>query len=189
VEEEHPNAVDDLSSDESDVEQSYGRLARESAPDKADLTTPAKPASQPSTSKLSLELKKPSLMWLGNNSTPHVNRPSPSPIPSFESVDRKRPISNTPHRASYFSRKKGKSDHSHIPVSTFEFYKQQYSLGTGEPSTKRKSADREAENMRQGYNKQKDKELLQKLDGLLKRHMEAEKDTIKRIASSVKTKS
>jgi hypothetical protein len=192
VEEEHPNAVDELSSsDESDMEESYGGIARDPAIDAGNSesmhakSTPRPETSKSETSKPSLELKKPLFMRLGNNSTPHVNRPQ------FNSVDRKRPISNTPHRMSYFSRKKGKSDYGHIPVSTFDFYKQQQTvLGVGDqPRPQRKSSKEEKRGVRHWQNQQKDKESLQKLDGLLIQHMEAEKDTIKRIASSVKSKS
>ena len=177
-----PNALDDLdsSSDESDVV--HPAIYRD--------TRSRTMSSVPSPSK-SL------LMRLGNHSTPYFSRTAhstddqPSPLP-FGVQDPKQPIVNMP----VFTRQKtGKSDHGPgAPVASFDFYKysKQHTSGPstdfGEPPRRPATAgDTRSMDKKGPATAEDEQESLRRLDGLLQQHMEAEKDTMKRIAKTLQS--
>jgi hypothetical protein len=194
IEDSHSNAADEQdSSDESGVEDNYGGTEREDM--SQTRTAAARMNASPSSfvnsrtramsNQMSADLKRPSFMRLGNNSTPHVSRSHTDSPSSVNSMDRRLPISNVPRQPSYFSRRKsGKSDQGHIPVSAFDFYMPT----SAEPEVVQQREAVQDHSKRQRQSRQKAQESLRKLDGMLLQHMEAERDTIKRIASSVVTK-
>ncbi|KAF8623718.1 hypothetical protein AX17_007415 [Amanita inopinata Kibby_2008] len=182
-----PNAMDDLdsSSDESDEEENttHGSMygdARARAMSTVSSTT------------------RPTLMRLGNHSTPYFSRSTtlfkerPAPLP-FGVQDPKQPIVNVPKRAPFFvQQRSGKGDSKNDqPASSFDFYKyaQQHSSGhssdLGGPPRRPATADQTRHKASQINARAR--ESLQRLDGLLQQHMEAEKDTIKRIASTLQS--
>jgi hypothetical protein len=137
---------------------------------------------------------KPSLMRLGNHSSPHIarsyeRRPSlpygPTPTPSPKSICGMKPVGNVPPRGLFFNdRKSGKSDQEHAtPTSTLDFYQytqQHPATGPRRPQTASGDA-----NVLAWQSNQRAQASLRRLDGMVIQHMEAEKNTIKRIASSV----
>ncbi|KAF5371858.1 hypothetical protein D9615_009561 [Tricholomella constricta] len=177
-----PNAMDDLesSSDESEDE------------DDTRLNPPSTGSSDPRSRSMSItpSSPRPSFMRLGNHSTPYVSQSSESRRSPLAFKD-KPPVGNVPIRAPFFTERSGKSDQGHgPPVSSFDFYKyaQQSLQGSAaEPSnstSKRRSTVGPAAAWRSNPKAQ---ESLRKLDGMLIQHMEAEKDTIKRIATTARS--
>ncbi|KAF8625546.1 hypothetical protein AX15_005313 [Amanita polypyramis BW_CC] len=179
-----PNALDDLdsSSDESDaVHPTIYSDARSRT-----MSNVSKPT-------------RPPFMRLGNHSTPYISRTAHSieerrtPLP-FGVQDRKQPIVNMPQRKPVFAQPRpgGKNDQEHgAPKSSFDFYK--YSnQHPSNPSTDLSEARRrpatagEARSGEKESNPRAD-EAMRRLDGLLQQHMEAEKDTIKRIAMTLQS--
>ena len=177
-----PNALDDLdsSSDESDVV--HTAIYRD---------TRSRTMSNVSSPSKSL------LMRLGNHSTPYFSRTAqstndqPAPLP-FGVQDPKQPIVNMP----VFTRQKtGKSDHGPgAPVSSFDFYKysKQHTSGPsadlGEPPRRPATAgDTRTMDKKGPATAEDEQESLRRLDGLLQQHMEAEKDTMKRIAKTLQS--
>ena len=142
---------------------------------------------------------KPSLMRLGNHSTPHISRTARSaaghraPMP-FGVRDRKQPIANVPQTKPFFvQQRSGKSDQGqNAPVSSFDFYKysQQHAR---DPSTDVTGPERPGTAGSSRSNKPTRSatadESLRRLDGLLQQHMVAEKDTIRRIAKTLQSSS
>ncbi|KAJ7494677.1 hypothetical protein B0H11DRAFT_1857677 [Mycena galericulata] len=183
-----PNAMDDL--DSSSDEDSY-----QGDPDPAQASLFVDPRTRaisnvPSPASSSKSL----LMRLGNHSTPYVSRSADghsSPVVSkFQ-----KPVGNTPVAASFFTeRRSGKSDQGHgprgPPTSTFDFfqYTQQHPLISppSEPSAPRRPRTGD-QAVRDWQTNQKAQESLRRLDGMLIQHMEAEKDTIKRIATTLQS--
>ncbi|KAG6865718.1 hypothetical protein C0991_012364 [Blastosporella zonata] len=166
-----PNAMDDLesSSDESDDEVHDTELS------------PPSPHSMTITPVNS----RPSLMRLGNHSTPYVSQPSGVMQRPSTGIKNKKPVGNIPVRTPFFTELAGKNDPAHgPPMSSFDFYKyaQQSTVATRQPSgSKRRSTVGNAAVWR--TMDPQAQESLKKLDGLLIQHMETEKDTIKRIAA------
>lgn len=155
-----PNAMDDLDSSEDEDEGDSQTL-----PYFTDAHARARAASHVPP----VQIQKPPIMRFGNHSSPYVGR---GRIGDDES---RKPVGNVPVRPQFFTERAGKSDEGHGPLSsTYDFikYTQQHRPATsGEPSTvagKRRSA-------------------TIKLDGMLLQHMETEKDTIKRIATNVRS--
>ncbi|KAJ7170616.1 hypothetical protein C8R43DRAFT_1059155 [Mycena crocata] len=187
-----PNAMDDL--DSSSDEDSYqGDPEPPHTPRFVDSRTRAAsnvPSSATSSSSRSL------LMRLGNHSTPYVSRSSDSQS-SPVIPNSKKPIANIPVTNSFFTErrsvksvKSGKSDQGHgPPTSTFDFYQyaQQHPLiPAPEPSSSRRPHTGD-QGVRDWQNSQRAQESLRRLDGMLIQHMEAEKDTIKRIATTLQS--
>ena len=126
--------------------------------------------------------RRPKLMRLGNLSTPNVYPGAKEPFyPSVIPTERRKPVEHTAPRTPYFTNVKAAPDslthlslaqHSreHLPI-----------VESSRPATAG------AENVRRW---QKDQEAFEepskRLDGLLIRHMQAEKDTLKRIAETAK---
>ncbi|KAF9468148.1 hypothetical protein BDZ94DRAFT_1294609 [Collybia nuda] len=184
-----PNAMDDLdsSSGESDDEDGCSQTPSPFI----DTRTRAISQVPPVT------IQRPTLMRFGNHSSPYVGRATENRRPSlgFGDDESRKPVGNIPLRAPFFTERSGKSDQGHgPPVSTYDFYKytqQHRPASSGEPSTvttvtgKRRSAT--IGPVAEWRNHQKAQESLRRLDGMLLQHMETEKDTIKRIATSVRS--
>ena len=181
-----PNAMDDLeSSSESEDEETEVVDPRPALfVDPRTRTISSIPVTNP----------RPSIMKLGNHSTPYIGLGRPVegfrqnllPIGGSPS---KKPIGNIPVRAPFFTDRKSDQGHSHtLPSSTYDFYKYAQNhppvTTAAEPSDPRGSKTTEL--VASWRNNQRAQESLRKLDGLLIQHMEAEKDTIKRIATTMK---
>ncbi|KAJ7637711.1 hypothetical protein DFH06DRAFT_1335860 [Mycena polygramma] len=185
-----PNAMDDLDSS-SDEESYQGDPEPPQTPvfvERRARATSNAPASVSSSSR-SL------LMRLGNHSTPYVSRSTGnSPVSS------KKAVGNIPVAASFFTERRakgGKSDQGHgPPTSTFDFFKytQQHPLvpvTMAEPSTaippRRPHTTEQTHTVRSWQMNQTAQESQRRLDGMLIQHMEAEKDTIRRIATTLQS--
>ncbi|KAJ7650347.1 hypothetical protein FB45DRAFT_1050378 [Roridomyces roridus] len=174
-----PNAMDDL--DSSSDEDSYqGDPEPPHTPIYMDPHTRAlsNMASTPSSSSRSL------LMRLGNHSTPYVTRSADG--------HSHRPVGNVPAApASFFTERRGgsrKSEQGHgPPTSTFDFYRyaQQHPLIS--PPADATAHRRPHTSDQASGSSQKAQESMRRLDGLLIQHMEAEKDTIKRITTTIQS--
>lgn len=140
------------------------------------------------------------IMRLGNHSTPYVARPLESPRPSlpFGVADPKKPIGHVPQPAPFFTQKKFGSDQGHgAPTSTFDLYKytQQHSMraamvdspSSGDSAPVRPATAVGDDRVQAWQQKQRAHDSLKKLDGMLIQHMEAEKDTMKRIATNIQS--
>ncbi|KAJ6513324.1 hypothetical protein C8R45DRAFT_343169 [Mycena sanguinolenta] len=178
-----PNAMDDLDSSDDDDDSYQGDPeSPPRTPIFVDSRTRAvtNAPSTPTSSSRSL------LMRLGNHSTPYVSRSGEgSPISS------KKAVGNVPVSGSFFKGgKSGKSDQGHgPPTSTFDFfqYTQQYPLSSaGEPSVPRRPRTSD-QAVRDWQSNQKAQESMRQLDGLLIQHMEAEKDKLRRIATTLQS--
>ncbi|KAJ7903598.1 hypothetical protein B0H14DRAFT_2665559 [Mycena olivaceomarginata] len=130
------------------------------------------------------------LMRLGNHSTPYVSHSGESsPVRSKKAAA----VGNIPATGSFFkSGKSGRSDQGHgPPTSTFDFfqYTQQHPLASskGEPSVPLRRPHTSDQAVRDWQSSQKAQESLRKLDGLLVNHMQAEKDKIRQIATTLQS--
>lgn len=200
--------MDDLdSSDEESEDEDAGDVGDGDAEDDDTVAgggTPVfiHPRTRAISSMQSASSARPSFMRLGNHSTPHITHPMEGrrpPLPygqpslPYGSADSKKPIGNVPPRTPFFSDKKsGKIEHMRIPpipMLDFHKYVQNHPAGT-EPTTgsqlenRRRSATGDDNVVRAWQSNQRAQESLRKLDGMLIQHMETEKDTIKRIATS-----
>ncbi|KAI0951158.1 hypothetical protein AcW1_008269 [Taiwanofungus camphoratus] len=135
------------------------------------------------------------IMKLGNHSTPHFRPPSsPMQDPSpFDLVDRKQPIGNVPYsppRGNYFSSRKRGIGNTDIPLLPFRPIPQDRSMSAGSSALRPSSSiSRRPATATQAEDKapRKQRESLQKFDGMLLQHMEDERDRIKRITSHIST--
>ncbi|KAF8206515.1 hypothetical protein K438DRAFT_1817343 [Mycena galopus ATCC 62051] len=105
-------------------------------------------------------------------------------------VSSKKAVGNIPASGSFFKAgKSGKSDQGHgPPTSTFDFfqYTQQHPLtSAGESSVPRRPRTSD-QAVRDWQTNQKEQASLRQLDGLLIQHMEAEKDKIRRLATTLR---
>jgi hypothetical protein len=178
----HPNAMDDLDSS-SDEDENDGEH------------TPVLPHPRArSISSLSASSPQPLIMRLGNRSTPHVSRsyergPSlpigpTSPSKTFES---KKPVGNIPSRPTFFNDKKySKSDQGHgPPMSAMDLYR--FTQHSEQKSLRPPMSNVQGVQVGRAWQSdQRVQESLRRLDGMLIQHMEAERDTIKRIATSAR---
>ncbi|TFK40304.1 hypothetical protein BDQ12DRAFT_734302 [Crucibulum laeve] len=177
----HPNAMDDLdsSSDESDDDMVTEATSTRGRSVYVDHRARA-------MSNVTSVSPRPPIMRLGNHSTPYVSR---SPIsdslrPKID-LEAMKPIGHTPSRPTFFADRKG--DQAGQPSSAFDFYKytQEHPPVVAGPSDgKRRPAT--AGHVAEWQTNQRAQDSLRKLDGMLIQHMEAEKDTIKRIATTMK---
>ncbi|KAG6878216.1 hypothetical protein C0993_010636 [Termitomyces sp. T159_Od127] len=179
-----PSAMDDLesSSDESDEE--------------ADITQMDAPETNPYSQSISATptTSRPSLMRLGNHSTPYVSHTSPEMRRPSTGIKDKKPVGNIPVRTPFFRDRAGKSDQGHgPPVSSFDFYKytQQSDTALEEPRNAGIPGRRSTVGNVSAWKplNPKAQESLKKLDGMLIQHMAAERDTIKRIAATARSNS
>ncbi|KAJ7284927.1 hypothetical protein C8J57DRAFT_1289883 [Mycena rebaudengoi] len=179
-----PNAMDDLDSS-SDEDSDEGEPEPPHTPPRTPIFVDPRTravSNVPSGNSSSRSL----LMRLGNHSTPYV---SPSNH-THSDPERKRPIGNIPVANSFFTeRRSGKSDQGHgPPVSTFDFYQytQQHPLSSVAESSRRPQTG-DGKGTRPRQTSHRAQESLKRLDGLFLQHMEAEKNTIKRIATNIQS--
>lgn len=128
---------------------------------------------------------RPKLMRLGNLSTPNVYPGAKEPYyPSVIPTERRKPVGHTAAKVPYFSSVKGAPDtltHLSLAQHSREHLPSVQSSPDSLPVTEG------AENVRQWQKDQKAfQESSRRLNGLLIRHMQAEKDTLKRIAETAK---
>lgn len=160
----HTDAMDDL--DDSDDS------ASETDPDVTAVATFATP-------------RRPKLMRLGNLSTPNVYPGAKEPYyPSVIPTERRKPVEHTAPKAPYFSRVKGAPDSlTHLSLAQHS----REHLPIVQTTQEVRPATAGTENIRRWQKDQKSfQESSRRLDGLLIRHMQAEKDTLKRIAQTAK---
>ncbi|KAJ2922416.1 hypothetical protein H1R20_g14691, partial [Candolleomyces eurysporus] len=180
-----PNAMDDLdeSSDEDDDDDVVDEMRHHPLPLPPLHSLPDTSRTR-TTSVASAPVPRPALMKFGNHSTPYT------------------PVGNVAPKAPFFTERKADGDHS-PPSSAYDFYRYAQgnpppnaaSLAAPSPSTSRTSLG-DSQPGRPSFSgtvvsvsSQKAQESMKKLDGMLLQHMEAEKDTIKRIATSMKQSS
>lgn len=171
----HPNAMDDLesSSDEDEVDHPDHQIQQMDPRNR--------------TISSVLPLQRPSIMRLGNFSTPYLRTGESyrrNLLPIGNNLHAKQPRSSSVIRPPFFvDRKNGV-----LPSSTYDFFK----YAQEHPpvlSTSTESNDPRrplTADLTVWRNSQRAQESLRKLDGMLIQHMEDEKDTIKRIATTLK---
>ncbi|KAG1887279.1 hypothetical protein F4604DRAFT_1917087 [Suillus subluteus] len=158
----HPNAMDDLDDSEdsrSDIDQDM-TVYRDSEPS---------PHS--------------SLMHLGNRSTPNLARTADELHPQGSPTERHKPVSNVPQKTPYFTNVKA------TPNSLTHLTLAQHSQEhlTVDASAPQRPDTPGSENVRRWQKEQQAlAESSKRLDGMLIQHMEAEKDTLRRIALTAK---
>jgi hypothetical protein len=175
------NAMDDYSEDGSSDEDDRHHHPRQAAP--AVVNPQMKPIiTRPSTGSL-----KPSLMRWANHSTPQLGYSSEA-YPAFDPHTMKYPVVNTPEKATFFASRKGvKGAKGNQGISALDFVPpprtSSLSMEQKKPSLEgRKSLG----SQKTGRGSQD--ESTRRLDGMVMRHLEAERDTIKRIAASSRLK-
>ncbi|KAG6374499.1 hypothetical protein JVT61DRAFT_4542 [Boletus reticuloceps] len=125
----------------------------------------------------------PKLMRLGNLSTPNVYPGAKEPYyPSVIPTERRRPVGHTAPKIPYFSSVKAAPDSlTHLSLAQ---HSREHLPTVGSPDSRHSS---ETENVQRWRTDQESfQESSRRLDGLLIRHMQAEKDTLKRIAQTAK---
>lgn len=196
----HPNAMDDLES--SSDEDEGGTVV--SVPPKvlSDSRGRSSSIASPNASSFSHSSGRAPIMKHGNYSTPYVRSGGTmsNMVPIGHSVGSKKPVLNVPIKL-------GKSE---LPSSSFDFFKyaeehpppgsifafgigDSSGSGSGSPIEPPRPATADRVNMGPSSSKvggvvlsQTAQDSFKKLDGMLLRHMEDEKDTIKRIATTMK---
>ena len=173
-----PNAMDDLESSSDEDENEADRSGhRVQSIDPRNRTISSVLPSQ-----------RPSFMRLGNFSTPYLRkgesyRPNLLPIGN----NPKQPRSGSTFHHPFFVDRK----HDVLSPSTYDFFKyaQEHPPTVASPSCPESSGPRRpstADHVTVWRNNQRAQESLRRLDGMLIQHMEDEKDTIKRIATTLK---
>lgn len=171
-----PNAMDDLESSSDEDENDADHRVQSMDPRNRTISSV-------------LPSQRPSFMRLGNFSTPYLRkgesfRPNLLPIGN-------NPLSNQPRSSSTF-RQPFFVDRKHdVLSSTYDFFKyaQEHPPAAASPTSPESSGPRRpstADHVTVWRNNQRAQESLRRLDGLLIQHMEDEKDTIKRIATTLK---
>ncbi|GBE87810.1 hypothetical protein BKA93DRAFT_829546 [Sparassis latifolia] len=173
----HHNAMDDLdTSDESEDEEDT-----HPPPPPPMYAEPRIPRTPTSSHRVSSVGSRPSIMRLGNHSTPHLRPPNAfREGVSYDVSDRKKPIGNvpeTPPRASFFSVRKRLVGGTDAPL--FPFAPQHT------PSSRSRSLSRRPATAEGSRSRRWQRESLQKFDGMLLQHMQAERDRIKQITSNI----
>ncbi|KAJ2917393.1 hypothetical protein MD484_g3024, partial [Candolleomyces efflorescens] len=195
------NAMDDLESssdeDDDDVVDEMGRHPLPLPPLNRHLPDPSRPRTTSIASAPAPAPRSP-LMKFGNHSTPYVSGGGEK-----SNIAGKTPVGNVAPKAPFFTERKADGDHS-PPSSAYDFYRyaqsslppKATSLAAPSPSASRTSLGDTSQPGRPSFsgtmvsvNSQKAQESMKKLDGMLLQHMETEKDTIKRIATSMKQSS
>lgn len=154
----HPNAMDDLDDSEdsrSDIDQDM-TVYRDSEPS-----------------------PHPSLMHLGNRSTPSLARTANEGSPT----ERHKPVGNVPQKTPYFTNVKA-SPNSLTHLKLAQHSQEHLAVDTSVPQRPDTPG---SENVRRWQKEQQAlAESSKRLDGMLIQHMEAEKDTLRRIALTAK---
>ncbi|CCM04312.1 uncharacterized protein FIBRA_06483 [Fibroporia radiculosa] len=141
----------------------------------------------------STSIPRPPFMRLGNHSTPQLGPPSLSDEPSspMRLSESRKPVSNIPERprrGSFFSHRKKGLTNKDIPLLSFADLASSSqgsrpdSNSGGRASARRRPA---TANDAETKPKQPQRESLLMFDGMLVRHMEAEKDRIRQITSNM----
>jgi len=173
-----PNAMDDLESSDEEDEQPA-------------LPPPPKIFADPRTRTISnvshTSPPRSPLMRLGNFSAPYLRgEPSRSQPQIGSGIASKQPISNIPGRGPVSSDGRKGS----LPPSSYDFFKyaqeQQPSKLADLSASGSSPRPSTAEQVSSWRDKQQAQESLRKLDGMLLHHMEVEKETISKIASTLK---
>ncbi|KAF8656870.1 hypothetical protein AX16_002416 [Volvariella volvacea WC 439] len=191
-----PNALDDLESSEDSDDETEDHTRRQDD-GRGPTTLYIDPHSR-AISNVPTNTTKPSpFMRLGNHSSPHVARTTENRRPSlpFGAKDSRQPVGNIPPRQQYFVERK--SDHGHgPPLSPLAL--RQYSQTSSMPESssgpsrkadayKKRPTTPEVRGGSSALRSHRDS--LLRLDGMLIQHMEAEKDKIKRIATTLRSTS
>jgi hypothetical protein len=174
-----PNAMDDLESssdeDENEADRSGHRVQSIDPRNRTMSSLVPSP--------------RPSFMMLGNFSTPYLRKGEsyrPNLLPIGNNPHSKQPRSGSTFRQPFFV------DRKHdVLSSTYDFFKyaQEHPLTAASPTSPESSGPRRpstADHVTVWRNNQRAQESLRKLDGMLIQHMEDEKDTIRRIATTLK---
>ncbi|KAF7796629.1 hypothetical protein EIP86_007811 [Pleurotus ostreatoroseus] len=196
----HPNAMDDLdtSDEESDDDLSLPHADDDDEEEIAEVFV--EPRTQAISNRASSSSSRPSIMRLGNHSTPQL-APGPSTGEPFSlaNVDPKKPIGNVPERGTYFaSRKKGKGPALMFPPFeaarlSHDSLAQRSSSDSpsrtshsshsplGRPHTAPVDEDKDKPQKLRAWQR----ESIQRFDGMLLDHIAAEREAIKRITSNI----
>lgn len=141
---------------------------------------------------------RPSFMRMGNHSSPSLAPPSSSSRddPQHIDISQRKPVSNVPvkpRRGTYFSSRKKGLANTDIPLLPFTGLAAAHGQAESGPSgsgprshssgRRRPATAGEAD----AKFKRSQRESLQKFDGMLLRHLEAERSRIKQITSNVST--
>ena len=179
-----PNAMDDLESSSDEDEDEADHAGHRVQPmDPRHRTFSSVSPSQRS-----------SIMRLGNFSTPHLRKGEnyrQNLLPIGNNPHSKQPRSSSAFRQPFFVDRK----HDILSSSTYDFFKyaQEHPPTVASLSTSPELSDPRrpstADHVTIWRNNQRAQESLRKLDGMLIQHMEDEKDTIKRIATTLKQSS
>jgi hypothetical protein len=187
----HPNAMDDLeTSDESDNEEEATLpvpppVMPSTMPPPSPKTTASSDSSVKSgLSRPSQSSARPSIMRLGNHSSPHLgsNSGQEMEFPAFDGLDPKKPIGNIPEKGTFFtarSRKKSGKGQATFPLPV-ESSSVVRTVGT-RPARSQSTTSSKADKKERAWQR----ESLQRFDGMLLEHMAAERATIKRITSNI----
>lgn len=178
----HPNAMDDLESSSDEEEEN-----------EADHAGHRVQSMDPRNRTFSnvLPSQRPSIMRLGNFSTPYLRNGEsyrPNLLPIGNNPHSKQPVSSSAFRQPFFVDRK----HDVLSSSTYDFFKyaQEHPPTVASLPTSPGSSDPRrpstADHVTVWRNNQRAQESLRRLDGMLIQHMEDEKDTIKRIATTLK---
>lgn len=191
----HPNAMDDLeTSDESDDETAPSVMSTPSAKPETISSPEAKTCSIRSSTRSSTNSARPSIMRLGNHSTPHLSPSSGGESYSFDIPDPRKPIGHIPEKGTFFttrSRKKSNKGQVPFPLPTYDsqtpapdapFAESSRQAGARARSMTRRPATASGAEQK---TRPLQRESLQRFDGMLLEHMAAERDTIKRITSNL----
>ncbi|KAJ7052626.1 hypothetical protein C8F01DRAFT_1170640 [Mycena amicta] len=173
-----PNAMDDLDSSDEDDSDEGGDTSQLPAPVYTNQRTRAISSIPPASSNSS---SRSLLMRLGNNSTPYVSQ---------SGEGHSQPVSNVPKLNAFFTQRRGtrggKSDQGHgPPTSTFDFYQYAQQQKSTSP-TAEAGFSRRPQTAPRATNP-REQESLRRLDGMLIQHMEAERASIRRIATNLST--
>ena len=172
-----PNAMDDLESssdeDENEADRSGHRVQS------MDIRNRTISSVLPS--------QRPSFMRLGNFSTPYLRKGEsyrPNLLPIGNNPHTKQPRSNSTFRQPFFVDRRNDV----LSSSTYDFFKyaQEHPPTAASPESSNPRRPSTADHVTVWRNNQRAQESLRRLDGMLIQHMEDEKDTIKRIATTLK---
>ena len=173
-----PNAMDDLESSSEEDENEADRHRVQSMDPRNRTISSVLPS------------QRPSFMRLGNFSTPYLRKGEsyrPNLLPIGNSPHSKQPRSSSTFRQPFFV------DRKHdVLSSTYDFFKyaQEHPPAAASPTSPESSGPPRrpstADHVTVWRNNQRAQESLRRLDGMLIQHMEDEKDTIKRIATTLK---
>lgn len=125
----------------------------------------------------------PSLMHLGNRSSPNLARTANELHPQGSPIERHKPVSNVLQKTPYFTNVK--SSPNSLTHLTLAQHSQEHL--TVDASAPQRPDTPGSENVRRWQKEQQAlAESSKRLDGMLIQHMEAEKDTLRRIALTAK---